>query len=51
LAGILFSDLGHNSPFEWGAGLIAVAFLLAFNLFRGLGASPLPEAEPMRRAE
>jgi len=48
---VLFSDLGRNSPFEWGAGLIAVALLLAFNLFRGLGEAPLTEAEPMSRAE
>jgi MFS transporter, DHA1 family, tetracycline resistance protein len=51
LAGILFSDLGRNSPFEWGAGLIAVAFLLAFNLFRGFGEAALTKAEPMSRAE
>jgi MFS transporter, DHA1 family, tetracycline resistance protein len=51
LAGFLFTDLGHNSPFEWGAGLIAVALLLAFNLFRGLGEAPLAETEPMSRVE
>jgi MFS transporter, DHA1 family, tetracycline resistance protein len=51
LAGILFSDLGRNSPFEWGAGLIAVAFLLAFNLFRGFGGAPLPEPETTSHAE
>jgi MFS transporter, DHA1 family, tetracycline resistance protein len=51
LAGILFSDLGRNSPFEWGAGLVAVAFLLAFNLFRGLGEAPQTEVEPASRAE
>jgi DHA1 family tetracycline resistance protein-like MFS transporter len=51
VAGLLFSDLGRNSPFLWGAGLVAVAFLLAFNLLRGLGVAPLTEAEPMSRTE
>jgi DHA1 family tetracycline resistance protein-like MFS transporter len=51
LAGVLFGDLGRASPFWWGAGLIAVAFLLGFHLYRGLGAAPLPEPEPLSRAE
>ena len=34
LAGCLFADLGRSSPFWSGAGLVAVAFVLAFNLFR-----------------
>ena len=45
LAGYLFADLGHSSPFLWGAVLVALAFVLAVNLFRGFGA-PLVEAEP-----
>jgi MFS family permease len=46
LAGLLFGDLGRASPFVWGAGLVAVAFLLAFNLFRGLGATGIAEPGP-----
>jgi MFS transporter, DHA1 family, tetracycline resistance protein len=45
LAGYLFADLGHSSPFLWGAAIVAIAFLLALNLFRGFG-MPLVEAEP-----
>ena len=41
MAGFLFADLGRGSPFLCGAVLIAVALLLALNLFRGLGAAPL----------
>jgi DHA1 family tetracycline resistance protein-like MFS transporter len=44
-AGYLFADLGHSSPFLLGAALVAIAFLLALNLFRGFGA-PLVKAEP-----
>jgi MFS transporter, DHA1 family, tetracycline resistance protein len=51
LAGVLFADFGRSSPFLWGAGLIAVAFVLAFLLFRGLGAAGLREPGPMSRAE
>ena len=40
LAGYLFADLGHSSPFLWGAMLVALAFLLALNLFGGFGAAP-----------
>ncbi|MGH7115020.1 MAG: MFS transporter, partial [Stellaceae bacterium] len=36
LAVVLFADLGRASPFWWGAGLIAVAFLLSFHLYRNL---------------
>jgi MFS family permease len=45
LAGYLFADLSHSSPFLWGAVLVAIAFVLALNLFGGFGA-PLVEAEP-----
>ena len=51
LAGLLFADLGRNSSFLFGAVLIGAAFLLALNLFRGLGGAPLTKAEPMSRAE
>ncbi len=51
LAGVLFGDLGRASPFWWGAALIAIALLLSLHLYRGLGAAPLPEAEPLSRAE
>jgi MFS transporter, DHA1 family, tetracycline resistance protein len=44
-AGYLFADLGHSSPFLWGAVLVVIALLLALNLFRGFGV-PLIEAEP-----
>jgi MFS transporter, DHA1 family, tetracycline resistance protein len=43
LAGYLFADLGHASPFLGGAGVVAVAFLLALNLFGGFGAAPIVE--------
>jgi MFS family permease len=43
LAGVLFGDLGRASPFLWGAGLIAVAFLLTFHLLRGLGPAGVTE--------
>jgi MFS transporter, DHA1 family, tetracycline resistance protein len=46
LAGVLFGDLGRASPFLWGAGLIAVAFVLAFILFRGLGEAGVVEPGP-----
>ncbi|HXC88656.1 MAG TPA: MFS transporter [Stellaceae bacterium] len=45
-AGYLFADLGHSSPFLWGAAIVVIAFVLALNLFRGVGAAPLAEAEP-----
>ena len=51
MAGFLFADLGRGSPFLFGVVLIALALLLALHLLRGLGAAPLPEAEPMSRAE
>jgi MFS transporter, DHA1 family, tetracycline resistance protein len=43
LAGYLFADLGHSSPFLCGAATVAIAFLLALNLFGGFGAAPLVE--------
>jgi DHA1 family tetracycline resistance protein-like MFS transporter len=46
LAGYLFADLGHSSPFLWGAMLVVLAFLLALNLFGGFGAARLAEPEP-----
>ena len=46
LAGYLFADLGQASPFLWGASTVAIAFLLALNLFRGFGAAPIVEPEP-----
>ncbi len=46
LAGYLFADLGHSSPFLWGAVLVVLAFLLALNLFGGFGAARLVEPEP-----
>ncbi len=46
LAGMLFGDLGRASPFLWSAGLIAVALVLAFILFRGLGATGMTEPGP-----
>jgi MFS family permease len=46
LAGYLFAGLGHSSPFLWGAAIVAIAFVLALNLFGGLGAAPLVEPEP-----
>ena len=51
MAGFLFADLGRGSPFLFGVVLIALALLLALHLLRGLGAAPLPETEPMSRAE
>jgi DHA1 family tetracycline resistance protein-like MFS transporter len=45
-AGYLFADLGHGSPFVGGAVIVALAFLLALNLFGGFGAAPLAETEP-----
>lgn len=46
LAGYLFADLGHSSPFLGGAAIVAVAFVLALNLFGGFGAAPVVEPEP-----
>ncbi len=46
LAGYLFADLSHSSPFLWGAVTVAIAFLLALNLFGGFGAAPIAEPEP-----
>jgi MFS transporter, DHA1 family, tetracycline resistance protein len=46
LAGILFADLGRDSPFVSGAVLVAIAFLVALSLFRGLGPAGLAESEP-----
>ena len=46
LAGYLFADLSHSSPFLSGAAIVAVAFVLALNLFGGLGAAPVVEPEP-----
>ncbi len=46
LAGVLFANLGRDSPFVCGAVLVAVAFLLALNLFRRLGSAGLTEPEP-----
>ncbi len=45
-AGYLFAGLGHGSPFFGGALIVALAFLLALNLFGGFGAAPLAETEP-----
>jgi hypothetical protein len=41
----LFADIGHGSPFLAGAIIVALAFLLALNLFGGFGAAPLAEPE------
>ena len=46
LAGYLFADLGRPSPFVGGAVLVVLAFVLALNLFRGLGATAVVEPEP-----
>jgi MFS family permease len=46
LAGYLFADLSHGSPFFGGAVIVALAFLLALNLFGGFGTAPLVEPEP-----
>jgi MFS family permease len=46
LAGYLFADLGHSSPFLSGAVIVAIAFVLALNLFGGFGAAPVVEPEP-----
>ena len=43
LAGYLFVDLGHSSPFLCGAITVAIAFILALNLFGGFGAAPIVE--------
>jgi multidrug resistance protein len=45
-AGYLFAGLGRGSPFVGGAVIVALAFLLALNLFGGFGAAPLAETEP-----
>jgi DHA1 family tetracycline resistance protein-like MFS transporter len=46
VAGYLFADLGHPIPFVGGAVLVVLAFVLALNLFRGLGATAVVEPEP-----
>jgi MFS transporter, DHA1 family, tetracycline resistance protein len=51
LAGILFADLGRDSPFLWGAALVAAAFALLLKLSRADGAAQLAEIEPTGRAE
>ena len=45
LAGLAFAGLGRDSPFLFGAVLIAFAWVLALYLFRGLGGAPLAEAD------
>jgi DHA1 family tetracycline resistance protein-like MFS transporter len=51
LAGVLFADLGRDSPFVCGTALIAIAFVLALMLVRGVGAAGIVEPEPMGHAE
>jgi MFS family permease len=46
LAGYLFADLSHSSPFLLGAAIVAIAFFLALKLFGGLGAARIVEPEP-----
>ena len=41
-AGALFTEFGRNSPFLWGAVLVAVALAIGWRLRRGVGA-PLGE--------
>jgi MFS transporter, DHA1 family, tetracycline resistance protein len=45
-AGYLFAGLGQGSPFLGGAVIVALAFVLALNLFGGFGAAPIVEPEP-----
>lgn len=45
-AGYLFAGFGRGSPFLGGALIVALALLLALNLFGGVGAAPLAEPEP-----
>jgi len=43
-AGALFESFGRNSPFLWGAALVAAALLLSWRLPRTTAAAPHPQA-------
>ena len=44
MAGALFESFGRNSPFLWGAALVAAALLLSWRLPRTTAAAPHPQA-------
>ena len=44
MAGALFESFGRNSPFLWGAVLVAAALLLSWRLPRTTAAAPHPQA-------
>jgi len=44
MAGALFESFGRNSPFLWGAALVAAALLLSWRLPRTTAAAPQPQA-------
>jgi DHA1 family tetracycline resistance protein-like MFS transporter len=44
MAGALFEAFGRNSPFLWGAALVAAALLLSWRLPRTTAAAPHPQA-------
>ncbi len=46
IAGVLFTAFGRNSPFLWGAVLVAGAFLIAWRVPRGLAVAPQPPPGP-----
>jgi len=46
IAGVLFTAFGRNSPFLWGAVLVAGAFLIGWRVPRGLAVAPQPPPGP-----
>jgi hypothetical protein len=46
MAGALFEAFGRNSPFLWGAALVAAALVLSWHLPRTTAA--VPHAQPPR---
>jgi MFS transporter, DHA1 family, tetracycline resistance protein len=49
MAGALFEAFGRNSPFLWGAALVAAALLLSWRLPRTMTAAPQPQPPPGSR--
>jgi DHA1 family tetracycline resistance protein-like MFS transporter len=49
MAGALFEAFGRNSPFLWGAALVAAALLLSWRLPRTIGTAAAPHPPPGSR--
>jgi DHA1 family tetracycline resistance protein-like MFS transporter len=46
IAGLLFAEIGRDSPFLWGAALVGCALMIGWRLARGIAPGVAPRPQP-----